>query len=44
MLSCSAHNWDWDLKEEVQKWDVDDERIAKLTALDEEAKRVPADS
>ena len=33
----------WDLKEEVQGWDVDDETIAKLTAKDEEAKRVPAD-
>ena len=32
---------DRDLKEEMQGWDVDDERIAKLTAEDEEAKRVP---
>ena len=38
MLLCSTHYKDWDLKEEMQGWDVDDERIAKLTAMDEEAK------
>ena len=44
VLVCSAHDKDWDLKEEMQGWDVDDERIAKPTATDEEAKRVPADN
>ena len=44
VLLCSAHDKDWDLKEEMHGWDVDDERFAKLTAKDEEAKRVPADN
>ena len=43
VLLCGAHDKDWDLKGEMQGWDVDDETIAKLTAVDEEAKRVPAD-
>ena len=41
---CSTHDKDWDLKEEMQGWDVDDEINAMLTAVDEEAKRVPADN
>ena len=32
-------NW-----KKMQEWDVDDERIAKLTAIDEEVKCVPADN
>ena len=32
------------MKEEMQGWDVDDERIAKFTVADEEAKSVPADN
>ena len=44
VLLCSAYDEDWDLKEEMQGWGVDDERIAKLAAVDEEAKRVPADN
>ena len=35
VLLCSAHDKDWDLKEEMQGWDVDGERIAKLIAVDE---------
>ena len=43
VLFCSAHDKDEDLKEEMQGWDVDDERIAEPPAKDEEAKRVSAD-
>ena len=32
VLLCSAHDKDWDWKEEMQGWDVDDETMAKLTA------------
>ena len=42
IVQCTTK--DWDLKEEMQEWDVDDEAIAKLTAIDEEAKRVPAEN
>ena len=40
VLLYNAHEKNWDLKEEMQEWDVDDEWIAKLTALDEEAQRL----
>ena len=43
VLLCSTHDKEWDLKEELQGWDMDDEGIVKLTVKDEEAKRVPAD-
>ena len=36
VLLCSTHDKDWGLKEEMQE--LDDERNAKLTAEDEEAK------
>ena len=44
VLLCSAQDKDWDRKEEMQGWDVDNERIAVLIAKDEEAKRVPTDN
>ena len=44
VIVCSAHDKEWDLKEEMQGRDVDDEKIAKLTATDEEAKRVRANN
>ena len=41
---CCAHDNDWNVKEEMQEWDVDDDRIAKLAAIHEKASRVSADN
>ena len=44
VLVRRTHDKYWDVKEEMQSWDVDDERFAELTATDEETKRVPANN
>ena len=42
-LYC-AHDKDWDVREEMQGWDVDDDAFAELVATHEKASRVSADN
>ena len=44
MLLCSAHDKDWDVKDEMQGWDVDDDIFPELVAIHEKASRVSADN
>ena len=44
MFLCCANDKDWDLKEEMQEWCVDEDRITTLTARHENASHVPTDN
>ena len=38
MLLCSTHDKDWNVKEEIHGWDVDDVTVTTLIATYEQAK------